>query len=171
MATQTQRTTAIGVFHDRTHAQSAVNELRRSGFREEDIGVAGREGETVSGASASISDRGSNVATATTTGVAAGAGVGALWGLGIMAGILPGIGPVIAGGTLAAIIASSATGAAVAGVAGALIGLGIPESEANHYETEFEAGHILVTVKASAGRYAEAIAIMNRAGASSHKFA
>ena len=53
----------------------------------------------------------------------------------------------------------------------ALIGLGIPESEAQHYETEFEAGHILVTVKASAGRYAEAIAIMNRAGATSHKFA
>jgi len=166
----TQRTTAVGVFRDRTQAQRAVNELRRAGFTESEIGVAGRDGETVSGSS-QLGDRGNNAATGAAAGVATGAGVGALWGLGIAAGMLPAIGPVIAGGTLAAILASAATGAAAAGVAGALVGLGIPEDEAAHYESEFHAGNIIVTVKAPANRYNEAMTILNNAGASANRFA
>jgi len=53
-----------------------------------------------------------------------------------------------AGGTLAAILASAAGGAAAAGIAGALVGLGIPEDEAKHYDSEFQAGRTIVTVKA-----------------------
>ena len=57
-----------------------------------------------------------------------------------MAGFLPAIGPVVAGGIFASILASAAGGAAVAGIAGALIGLGIPEHEAAYYEGEVKSG-------------------------------
>ena len=88
---------------------------------------------------------------------------GALWGLGIVAGVLPAVGPAIAGGTLAAILTSAAAGAAAAGLAGTLIGLGIPKHEAEYYESEVEAGRIVVTVR-TGGRYAEVLAVMRRFG-------
>jgi stress response protein YsnF len=96
-------------------------------------------------------------------GLATGAGVGALWGLGIIAGALPAIGPAIAGGTLAAILSSAAAGAAAAGLAGTLIGLGIPKNEAEFYEGELEAGRIVVTVRGN-GRYGEALGVLRRFG-------
>lgn len=157
----TQRTTVVGVFEDRQHAQQAVNELRRLGFREDQIGVAARDGE-IKGAHA-VGDRGSHAATGAVAGVATGAGVGALWGLGILAGLLPGIGPAIAGGTLGVLLSSAAAGAAVAGLAGALIGLGIPEEEAKYYEGEFKAGRTIVTVNAG-DRYDQALAVVRRFG-------
>jgi hypothetical protein len=159
----TRRATTVGVFESREHAQQAVNELRRMGFRESDIGVAARDSERVTVAR-DDDDTGSNVAAGAGIGVAAGAGVGALWGIGIAAGLLPAIGPVIAGGTLAAIAASAATGAAAAGLAGALIGLGIPEDEARAYESEFHAGRTIVTVNAR-DRFDEAVSVLQRHGA------
>jgi hypothetical protein len=47
---------------------------------------------------------------------------------------------------------------------GALMGLGIPEDEARYYQTEFEAGRVIITVKAS-DRYDEADRILRSHGA------
>jgi len=160
---KSQRTTAVGVFEDRQQAQKAVNELRRMGFREDQIGIAGRDGDAVTGGSEGIQGAGTHAAVGAATGAATGAGLGALWGIGILAGLLPAIGPAIAGGTLMAIISSAAAGAAAAGIAGALIGLGIPEEEANYYEEQFHAGQMIVTVQAD-GRYDEAVAVLHRYG-------
>lgn len=171
MATvQMQRTIAVAVFHDRADAQKAVKELRRKGFLETDIGVASRDGGEVV-AVVEKGGKGDKVATGAAAGAATGAGLGALWGLGVMAGVVPAIGPVIAGGTLAAILASSAIGAGAAGVAGALVGLGIPEEEARHYESEFNAGRTIVSVRTAAGRYDEAMEIMKDQGAEESRFA
>jgi uncharacterized protein (TIGR02271 family) len=158
----TQRTTVVGVFENRQQAQQAVNELRRLGFREDQIGVAAREGHVEGGHD--VAGKGSHVAAGAATGVAVGAGAGALWGLGILAGVMPVIGPAIAGGTLGVLLSSAAAGAAVAGLAGALVGLGIPEEEAKYYEGEFKAGRTIVTVNAG-GRYDEAAALLRRYGA------
>jgi len=161
MATaKTQRSTVVGVFQDRHHAQQAVSELRRAGFHDEQIGVAGRDYEATDKA-AEISDKGTKAAAGAATGLAAGAGLGALWGMGIIAGLLPAIGPAIAGGTLAAILSSAAAGAAAASLVGALIGLGIPEEEAKFYDTEFQSGRTIVTVRAD-GRYDEALNILRK---------
>jgi uncharacterized protein (TIGR02271 family) len=157
-----QHQTVVGVFRDRSQAEQAVAELRQAGFRDDQIGIVTRDGDE-KGSELQSDDKGSHVTEGAVTGLAAGAGVGTLWGLGIMAGLLPAIGPVIAGGTLAAILASAATGAAAAGLAGALIGLGIPEHEANYYEGEFNEGRILITVKAD-GQYDRAYAIITRHG-------
>jgi len=161
MATAT-RATVVGVFSSRDQAKCAFDGLRRAGFRDDQLGVMARDQDVKD----DITGRDvSNVAVGAATGVVAGASVGALWGLGIAAGLLPAIGPVIAGGTLAGILASAATGAAVAGIAGALIGLGVSEEEAHHYEKEVHAGRILITVKAD-GRYDEAFNILRDCGAS-----
>src|SRR6185437_9412782 len=99
---QTKGSTVVGVFEDRQKAQQAVNELRRAGFREDEIGVISqnREGDT---AEAGKADRGSHAGPGAATGAVAGAGIGALWALGIAAGMLPAVGPVIAGGILASV--------------------------------------------------------------------
>ena len=65
-----------------------------------------------------------------------------------MAGVIPAIGPVIAGGTLAAMLANAAGGAAIGGVLGTLTGESYPQEEANYYQAEFEAGRTIVTVDA-----------------------
>jgi len=161
MAAATKQSVVVGVFADRTQAQKCVEELRRDGFREDQIGVAGREGDANTTAA---SDKGTKMAAGAATGAAAGAGVGALWALGIAAGFLPAIGPVIAGGIFASILASAAGAGAAGGLIGALVGLGIPEEEAHYYQGEFEAGRTIVTVKAD-GRYDEAKAVLTRHGA------
>ena len=82
----------------------------------------------------------------------------------VLSGVVPVIGPAIAAGTLGVILSNAAAGAAVAGLAGALIGSGIPEEEAKYYHGEFEAGRMIVTVHTD-GRSAEATAILRRHGA------
>jgi uncharacterized protein (TIGR02271 family) len=164
MATTTERqSTVVGVFEDRREADAAVSELRKAGFREDQIGVASRQAEGEA-ATTTTGEPGTKWETGAITGALAGAGLGGLVGLGIMAGVIPVIGPVIAGGTLAVILANAAGGAAIGGLLGALTGAGIPEEEARYYQGEFEAGRTLVTVTAD-GRYDEAVAILRRHGA------
>jgi len=157
--------TIVGVFHDREAARSAVNELRRLGFTESQIGFITRDSGagTVTGETATGTVEKSKWEEGAATGAAAGAGVGALWALGIAAGVLPAIGPIIAGGLLASVLASAAGGAVIGGVAGALIGLGIPEEEARYYESEVAAGRTVVTVRAP-GRFEEAEEVIRRYG-------
>jgi hypothetical protein len=70
---------------------------------------------------------------------------------------------VIAGGILGAALAGAGIGAASGGLLGALIGMGIPESEAAHFDSGFRAGGTIVTVNAL-GRTAEAVEILKRNG-------
>ena len=155
-----RHTTVVGVFETHARAQQAVAELRAAGFRDDQLGVAARHG---------LSDERGNfvegdyAGEGTAAGLAAGAGLGALWGIGIATAVLPPLGPALAGGALAAILSSAAAGAAVAGLAGALIGLGIPKEEAEYYQREFEAGRVVVTVAAE-GREPEARLIVQRNG-------
>jgi len=162
--TNQKRSTIVGVFHDRTQADRAVTELRQAGFREDQIGVAGRHAEGVGETVVAGTEEGSHAGTGAVTGALAGAGLGGLVGLGIIAGVIPAIGPVIAGGTLAALLANAAGGAAIGTLAGSLIGAGIPEEEAKYYHGEFEQGRIIVTVKAD-GRADEVTSILRRHGA------
>lgn len=152
----------IGIFDDSTQAQHAINELKRSGFTEREIGVTARHGD---GDGAAHDEKGGTHAKeGAVAGLATGAGVGTLWGLGVLAGVVPGIGTAIAGGTLAALVSSAAAGAATAGLAGTLIGLGVREDDAEEYDKEFRAGRAIVTVKAN-GRTPQAMSILRQNGA------
>jgi len=157
-----QRSTVVGVFTDRVHADQAVSELRKAGFREDQIGLAMRH--TDGGTDATTGDDGSHAGSGAVTGVLTGLGLGALAGLGVLSGVIPVIGPAIAAGTLGVILSNAAAGAGIAGLVGALVGAGIPEHEANYYQGEFESGRTIVTVNAD-GRADEVTAILRRNGA------
>ncbi len=158
---RTARETVVGVFHSHAEARKAVAELKSAGFTDEQIGVASRdqEGTFAEQNEETMAEEGA------VAGAATGLGAGALWGLGIVAGALPAIGPVIAGGALAAVAASAATAAAAGGLVGALVGYGIPEEEANYYHSEFESGRTIVTVKCGTARWEEAHRILDGANA------
>jgi uncharacterized protein (TIGR02271 family) len=64
---------------------------------------------------------------------------------------------------LAALLSSAAAGAAAVGLAGALVGMGIPKEDAEFYEGEFKSGRTIVTVSAGA-KNAEALSIIRKFG-------
>jgi hypothetical protein len=144
MATATVHATTVGVFKTREAAERAVADLKKSGYRDDQIGVVGKD---ASGKTVKTDGTGeTNAAEGAAIGAAAGAGAMALGSLAVSFGVIPVIGPVLAVGPLAAALISAAGGAAVAGIAGALIGWGIPEEDAKYYEGEVKAGRYLVTV-------------------------
>jgi hypothetical protein len=157
----TERGTVVAVYHSQSDAQNAVRELKAAGFTEEQIGLVSQNHE--GGFEEQM--EGNQAGKGAAVGATAGLGAGALWGLGIIAGALPAIGPVIAGGALAAVAASAAGTAAAGGVVGALIGMGLPEDEAEYYHTEFERGRTIVTVKATGSDAQQARTILDTANA------
>jgi hypothetical protein len=133
-------------------ATDAVRGPRAAGVADSQIGVIARNDT-----SAAFGDRndsglendptGARWEAGTGIGAAAGAVTGTGLGLAVAAGLIPAIGPIIAGGALMAMLASTGAGATAGTIIGGLIGLGIPEDEARTYEGEFRRGRILVTVE------------------------
>jgi uncharacterized protein (TIGR02271 family) len=161
MATRKKHNAVIGLFETRERAERAVEDLKAAGFDESKIGMVYRdaEGNTVKTGAANES----HAAEGAAVGAAAGAGALALGSLAVSFGVIPVIGPILAVGPLAAALISAGAGAAVAGLAGALIGWGIPEEDAAFYEQEVSSGRYLVTVEAD-GRAADARAALHRRG-------
>ncbi len=155
----TDRTTAAAVFQDRSHAERAVEELVRAGFAAEQIGVMALDaGPVVEPPAVETKTKAGEGAAA---GAVSGGVLGGLLGAAVATVVLPGVGPVLAGGLLIAVLEGVAGGAAGGGVLGALLGLSIPEDKARHVERHFHSGRTVVTVRAE-GRYDEAAAILER---------
>ena len=151
----------VGVFDDRYAAEQAVDALERAGFAHDQIGYVIRGADQVRGGM--IVD---TVGTKDGKGAAAGAITGGMIG-GILAAavslLIPGVGPIVAGGVLAAFFGGAIAGTAVGGILGAMAGLGISEDEARFYEQEFNEGKAIVAVKPE-GRAAEAADTLVRFG-------
>src|SRR3954471_8462417 len=155
--------TVVGLFHNQADAERAIQRLKEYGFSENQIGVAlkdrKRQDELIEGTGTQAAE-----------GAAAGAlGGGVLGGvIGLLAGVgalaIPGVGPIIAGGTLASTLAGAGIGAAAGGLIGALAGMGVPEEDARHFDQGFQAGGTLVTVDAGS-RAAEARECLYESGA------
>ena len=167
----TGRRNIAALFHNRSSAERAIQDLRSGGFSGDQIGIAMRD-RTEQGHM--VEDTGaSNAAAGAGTGLLGGGLLGGIVGLlvGVGALAIPGIGPVVAGGVLATTfglaggtaVAGAGIGAAIGGVTGALVGLGFPEAEAEHFETGMRGGHILVTVMSN-DRTMDALAILERNG-------
>ena len=164
MTAPQHRSTVVGVFEDRQHADKAVNELLNAGFRKDQIGVAMRHADGETGADTVVEADESHAGSGALTGALTGLGLGALAGLGVLAGVIPVVGPAIAAGTLGVIMSNAAAGAGIAGLVGALVGAGLPEHEAKYYHDELESGRTIVTVTAE-GLADEATDILRRLGA------
>lgn len=130
------------------HAVRIANRLKTSGFSPNDISILTPD-------RGGVRELGVENSTKVPEGAATGAGTGALLGgaLGWMAGIgalaIPGVGPLIAAGPILGALTGLAVGGTVGGVSGALIGMGIPEYEAQQYESKLKEGNILMCVHAS----------------------
>ncbi len=149
-----QQSVAVGVFDDQNQARQAIEELRRAGFSDDEIGYLTR---------AATADSSDDERADITTGAASGGVIGGV--LGAAASLLiPGFGPAIAGGILVATLGGVVLGAAAGSIYTALVSLGVPERDAQFYQQELEAGHVVVTVKAPDGT-AEALDILRRHGA------
>ncbi len=166
MSSATQSSVVVGVFEDRRHADQAISELRKAGFRQDQIGVAMRHTDGAADASTGTADADTDThaESGALTGALTGLGLGALAGLGVLAGVIPIVGPAIAAGTLGVLLSNAAVGAGVVGLVGALVGAGVPEHEAEYYQGELEAGRAIVTVHADT-RAAQATTILRQFGA------
>lgn len=151
----------IAVFGDHEHARLALKELHERGLHDEHVGFVVRGDQRLD---RELVARDCRIAEASVTGALAGASLGGLWGVAMATGLLPVIGPVIAGGLLASVVVTAATGAAVGGLSGALVGLGIPEHEAALFEEELEQGNVVLTVQADADRVPEVTALLTELG-------
>ncbi len=126
-------------------AAAIVDRLRTAGFSANDISALFPD---KSGTRDFAHEKG----TKAPEGAVAGAGTGVVlggalgWLVGIGALAIPGIGPFVAAGPIAAALSGAAVGGTVGGITGSLIGLGIPEYEAKRYEGKVRAGGILVSV-------------------------
>lgn len=151
----------VGVFEDRTVAERAVEALYGAGFAHDRVGFVIRGADDVAGGMITDAE-----GTKDSKGVAAGALTGGVVG-GVLATalsiILPPVGPIVAGGLLAAFFGGAIAGTAVGGIYGALQGLGVSEEEARFYEREFHEGRAVVAVKAGA-RTADAADVLTRFG-------
>ncbi|MFF2019264.1 general stress protein [Paenibacillus sp. NPDC058177] len=144
----------VGVFTAEHEASAAIEELKRHGFRTDDISVIARNPED---AHTILEGTGTRAPEGMASGAATGGVLGGVTGLliGIGALAIPGIGPIIAAGPIAATLAGAAVGAGTGGLVGGLIGLGIPEDEAESYDRYVGSGHILVMVDAGGEREQE----------------
>ncbi len=146
-------------------ANNIVVDLQNSGFTSDDISVLFPDKNTTR-------DLGHEKHSKAPEGTATGAGTGAVVGgaLGLLAGIgalaIPGAGPFIAAGPIMAALSGVGIGTTLGGIAGGLIGLGMPEYEAKQYESKIHEGNILLSVSVYDGAEAkEAEEIFKRNGA------
>lgn len=164
--------TVVGLFDTAGEAEQVVRALVDSGFNRNEISVIANDARGEHG-------RAHEVGTSRGDAVAEGAGAGAVGGtvlggaVGLLVGVglltIPGIGPVLAAGPLAAALGSTALGAgigaAAGGLVGSLVGAGVPESQANYYAEGVRRGGTLVSIRADEGMAERAYQVMQRFGA------
>jgi len=157
----TQVVTALYDSYD--SAVAAVNALEDAGFPHSEISIVSNNADD-------RYRRDDRTKTAEDAGKGAGIGAaiggvgGLLTGLGLMA--IPGVGPVVAAGWLAATAAGAATGAVVGGAAGGLVGAltkeGVPERDAHFYAEGVRRGGTLVSARVDDARAPAARELLQR---------
>jgi uncharacterized membrane protein len=186
--------TIVGLFDRGMQAQDAIRRLVGEGFPRANISLvvkgthddtAATPGDTGDVTMAAPGDAGAETyesnpeyqtiepdsAEGAATGAESGALIGGLAGLllGIGTFAIPGVGFVVATGTLATVLTSTFAGASVGAVAGglvgALVGVGVPSHHAHHYQEAVRRGSALVILHADDERAPLAAEIMRENGA------
>ncbi len=157
--------TIVGVFSDENAAIRAIDRLLELGYEREDISVLAEHPERyLDGSDLDVSspqDIGKGAAAGAITGGMVG-GFGALIAS-LSALAIPGIGPILAAGPIAATLSGMVAGTAVGGAVGALAGLGINKEEARLYEQNLKKGDILVFVEADEAKTEAVTAVLSPA--------
>ncbi len=153
--------TVTGLFDDYTDASAAVSALESAGVPSKDISIVSNNADSRHG---DKSDAAEGAGTGAGIGAAVGGAGGLLTGLGLMA--IPGVGPVVAAGWLAATVAGAVAGAVAGGATGGIIGAmtssGVSEEDAHVYAEGVRRGGSLVTAKVDDALVPEAEAVLKR---------
>jgi hypothetical protein len=158
-------TSTISRLYDNySDAQAAVTKLEAAGVPHSDISIVANNSDGwFDGKKDRDGDGVDDRAEAAGTGAGVGAGIGGaaglLAGLGLLA--IPGLGPVVAAGWLAATAVGAAAGAATGGLVGALTEAGVSKDEAPLYAEGVRRGGSLVTAKVADGDKARLEAVLD----------
>ena len=155
--------TVAGLFKYERDADLAVRALERAGFNENNYGVIAPN-TVVQKVNWKEDAKEGTIETDHKLGTAGGAAVGGLTGLlaGLTALTIPGIGPVLAAGMIAA---STGFGATAGGLLGSLTSASITEEEVETYAEAIKRGGILVVAQVEDRFEVEVKSIMKEAGA------
>jgi uncharacterized protein YqgC (DUF456 family) len=134
--------TVSRVYDTYSQARNAVTAVEAAGVPTSEVSLVANK--YVSEKYADV-DEVSAPATGAGIGGVVGGGAGLLAGLGLLA--IPGLGPVVAAGWLAATAVGAAAGAATGGLVGALVGAGVSHSEAEVYSESVRRGGTLVSAR------------------------
>lgn len=158
--------TITRLFDNYADASNAVSDLEAIGIPHDDLSIVannieGRHGNDPD--HGGVNDDG-DVTRGVSTGAVLGGAGGLLAGLGLLA--IPGLGPIVAAGWLAATAAGAGIGAvggaATGGIVGALRNAGHSDDEAHVYSEGVRRGGTLVSAKVPDDRVSEAEAVLQR---------
>jgi hypothetical protein len=132
-------------------AQKAVQGLEAAGVPHADISIVANNSDNWYGGSKvdrdhdGVDDRAEGAGKGADMGAGLGGAAGLLAGLGLLA--IPGLGPVVAAGWLAATAVGAAAGAATGGIVGALTEAGVSKEDAPLYAEGVRRGGTLVSAR------------------------
>lgn len=161
----------VAIFSEHSTAENAVQKLKDGAFDVKKLSIVGRDYHTEE-----------NVVGFYNTGDRMkywgkfGAFWGGLWGLLFGAAVLfiPGVGPVIAAGSIVTWLVAALEGAILVGglsaLGAGLFSLGIPKDSIVKYETSIKAGKFLLVAHGTADEVEKARAILQTAGADEVNF-
>src|SRR6201996_9221486 len=164
--------TITRVYNDYASAELAVRELKAAGLGDSHIGIVASNAEgwhKPGGGDVDPKhdkdrdgkdDRAEGAATGGGLGAIAGGAAGVAAGLGLLA--IPGVGPVVAFGWLAALAAGAVTGGVAGGIVGALVESGTSKENAELYVEALRRGGAIVTAKVADADESKYTAIMDR---------
>ena len=140
------------LYDNYTSAQQAVQRLEAAGVPHSDISIVSNNSDgwfstdkKVDRDGDGVDDRAEGAGKGAGIGAGVGGTAGLLAGLGLLA--IPGLGPVVAAGWLAATAVGAAAGAATGGVVGALTEAGVSREDADSYAEGVRRGGTLVSAR------------------------
>ncbi len=139
------RKSVFGILSTHTELEHAISELKARGFNRDDISVVMPKGDYAQDMTVKNETKAPEGASiGATSGLVLGGTFGWLVGAGLLA--ISGLGPLVAAGPLLAALAGASVVGTLGGIGGALVGMGIPEYEAQRYESALKNGGTLISI-------------------------
>lgn len=156
----------VAMYGEHSSAENAIKELKNSGFNVKKLSIIGRDYHTEDTVVGFY-----NTGDRMKYWGSMGAFWGGLWGLLFGAAVLfiPGVGPVVAAGSIVTWIVAALEGAVVFGglsaLGAALFSAGIPRDSVLKYETSIKAGKFMLIAHGTAAEVEKARSILQNSGA------